>query len=264
MAASSSSLPDLSNLNVHDRGLRQPRRVLSDPENPPGDGVYCLDRRDATEPCGAYVILKRAAVKATPEAFAEAKAFFLNNYGYSNFMGHTVTRRQCTFGTVKYKNYDLVPPLRWPALVHRVIDATQAFAQEMGIDHWDEYDAVHGNYYEDEGAAVSPHADDEAQLVKGAPIFSYTFLEHDDNARARDFWIIAKPKQASIEGRGTLAKVRLESGDLLVMAGDMQERFNHALPKPPGAVEGGYAPRLNFTVRRFRPAESKKRAHGNA
>uniref|UniRef100_A0A6C0IXQ8 Alpha-ketoglutarate-dependent dioxygenase AlkB-like domain-containing protein n=1 Tax=viral metagenome TaxID=1070528 RepID=A0A6C0IXQ8_9ZZZZ len=46
-------------------------------------------------------------------------------------------------------------------------------------------------------------------------------------------------------------KIRLESGDLLVMAGDMQKDFTHELPKLNGQVDGRYAPRLNFTVRRF-------------
>ena len=45
--------------------------------------------------------------------------------------------------------------------------------------------------------------------------------------------------------------MRLESGDLLVMAGDMQADFQHELPKLQGEPEGRYAPRLNFTARRF-------------
>ena len=242
-------LPNLANLNVQ-TAERKPRSALSASERAE-DGLYCLDKRNDIDPCRSYIILKRAAIQATPEEFAEAEAFFLANYQPFKFMTTMITRRQCTFGTVKYKNYDLVEPARWPALVCRTIAATQAFATQLGIPHANEYDSVHGNYYPDEGAGVMAHADDEPQLIPGAPIFSYTFLKDDDNTRAREFVIKAKPKKDHIDKTTGGIKVRLESGDLLVMAGDMQADFVHELPKLKGQPEGVYAPRLNFTVRRF-------------
>jgi len=136
--------------------------------------------------------------------------------------------------------------------------ATQAFAAQLGIPHPNEYDSVHGNFYPDEGAGVAAHADDEPQLIPGAPIFSYTFLKGDDNTRAREFVIKRKAHPTggveNIDATTGGIKVRLESGDLLVMAGDMQADFTHELPKLAGQPEGLYAPRLNFTVRRFVPA----------
>ena len=248
-------LPNLSNLNVL-TAERKPRSALSASERAE-DGLYCLDKRNDIDPCRSYIVLKRAAIQATPEEFAEAEAFFLDNYQPSKFMTTVITRRQCTFGMVKYKNYDLVEPARWPALVRRTIAATQAFATQLGIPHANEYDSVHGNYYPDEGAGVMAHADDEPQLIPGAPIFSYTFLKDDDNTRAREFVIKAKPKKDHIDKTTGGIKVRLESGDLLVMAGDMQTDFLHELPKLKGQPEGVYAPRLNFTVRRFVPAIPK-------
>ncbi len=249
-------LPNLSDLNVQ-TAERKPRSALSASERAE-DGLYCLDKRNDIDPCRSYIILKRAAIQATPEEFAEAEAFFLANYEPFKFMTTVITRRQCTFGTVHYKDYDLVLPPRWPALVRRTIAATQAFATQLGIPHPEEYDAVHGNYYPDEGAGVMAHADDEPQLIPGAPIFSYTFLKDDDNTRAREFVIKRKAHPASgkeaIDATTGGIKVRLESGDLLVMAGDMQADFTHELPKRKGQPEGLYAPRLNFTVRRFVPA----------
>lgn len=244
-------LPNLSSLNVL-TAERKPRSALSASERAE-DGLYCLDKRNDIDPCRSYIILKRAAIQATPEEFDEAEAFFRANLPHSfKFMTSTVTRQQCTFGLVKYKHYTLFDePEKWPALVRRTIAATQAFAAQLGIPEPNDYDSVHGNYYPDEGAGVIAHADDEPQLVPGAPIFSYTFLKDDDNTRAREFVIKAKPKRDHIDKTTGGIKVRLESGDLLVMAGDMQADFFHELPKLSGQPEGVYAPRLNFTVRRF-------------
>ena len=253
-------LPNLSSLNVQ-TAERKPRSALS-ASGRAEDGLYCLDKRDDIDPCRSYIILKRAAIQATPEEFDEAVAFFRTELPHSfQYMKATVTRQQCTFGLVKYKNYTLFDePEKWPALVHRTIAATQAFAAQLGIPEPNDYDSVHGNYYPDEGAGVIAHADDEPQLIPGAPIFSYTFLKDDDNTRAREFVIKRKAHPASgkeaIDATTGGIKVRLESGDLLVMAGDMQADFTHELPKLSGQPEGVYAPRLNFTVRRFVAARS--------
>lgn len=250
-------LPNLSHLNVH-TAERKPRSALSACERAE-DGLYCLDKRDTIDSCRSYIVLKRAAIQATPQEFAEAELYFQSDTapgtGSPSMFGHKVTRRQCTFGSVQYGRYKLHrDPTAWPALVHRVIAATQVFAAELGIPHPEEYCSAQGNYYEDEGAGVNKHSDDEPQLVPGAPIFSYTFLKDDDNTRAREFVIRAKPKKAHIDKTTGGIKVRLESGDLLVMGGDMQTDFEHELPKRAGQPEGLYAPRLNFTVRRFVPA----------
>ena len=256
--AASAKLPNLANLNVL-TAERQPRRALSASERAE-DGVYCLDKRDDIDPCRSYVVLKRAAIVATDAEFDEAEAYFQTVVEDTPKMfGHPVTRRQCTFGSVRYGQYKLHPNwTAWPSLVHRVIAATQEFAAALGIPNPEEYNSAQGNYYADEGAGVNAHSDDEPQLVPGAPIFSYTFLQHNDNARAREFVIKRKPQPTSgieaIDPTTGGIKIRLESGDLLVMAGAMQADFNHELPKRKGQPEGLYAPRLNFTVRRFVPA----------
>jgi alkylated DNA repair dioxygenase AlkB len=247
--------PNLSNLNVL-TAERHPRRALSASERV-GDGVYCLDKRNDIDPCRSYVVLKRAAIVATAQEFDEAEVYFQTVVEDTPKMfGHPVTRRQCTFGSVKYGQYKLHPNwAAWPSLVHRAIAATQVFAAALGISNAEEYNSAQGNYYEDGGAGVNAHSDDEPQLVPGAPIFSYTFLKHNDNARAREFVIKRKPHPASgteaIDPTTGGVNIRLESGDLLVMAGDMQADFNHELPKLKGEAEGRCAPRLNFTVRRF-------------
>ena len=73
-------LPNLSSLNVH-TAERKPRSALSASERAE-DGLYCLDKRNDINPCRSYIILKRAAIQATPEEFAEAEAFFRTNSIY--------------------------------------------------------------------------------------------------------------------------------------------------------------------------------------
>ena len=136
----------------------------------------------------------------------------------------------------------------WPRLVHRVLEATRAFAAQLGIPDPNEYQGVHANFYPDGNSKVQKHADDELQLVPGAPIFSYTYVQNDDPSLAREFTIWRAPKGADhIEGKGKLVEVTLYSGDLLVMMGDMQRFFHHSIEPQERPV----APRLNLTVRKF-------------
>lgn len=245
------SLPNLS-------GLQSKKRNELKPGNETNDGIYCLDRKDELSPCDSSVVLKRAALPATPEEFEEAVAFMTNSVRQDQFMGRPVPRKQCTFGPTQYKAYQLVSDeSEWPAIVKRVLDATQEFARQLGVENPDEYTGVHANFYPDGDSSVQKHADNENQLVAGAPIFSYTFLHPGGEAGlARDFTIWKMPKGADkIEGKGRLADVTLYSGDLLVMQGEMQTFFLHSIEKQPGKP---VASRLNFTVRKFYPKDKMR------
>jgi len=248
-------LPDLSRLSQKPRSSLKSGRETS-------DGVYCLDRNTALVPCDASVVLKRGALPALPGEFDEAAMFMANRVRQDKFMGNLVPRKQCTFGDVQYKAYELwKDKSEWPGLVHRVLYATQAFAAMLGVPHPEEYTGVHANFYPDGDASVQKHSDDEAQLVDGAPIFSFTYLADDSPQLARDFTIWKMTRGADqIEGSGRLANITLFSGDLLVMQGNMQKFFLHSIEKQKGKP---LAPRLNFTVRKFVPKESlrgKKRS----
>lgn len=239
-------LPDLSNLTPHPRGELK-RDAAS--------AIYCLDKEAALDPCASSVLLQRGALPAAEGEFDAAVAFMQNSVRQDSFMGNPVPRKQCTFGDVQYKNYQLVPSsVEWPKLVQKALDATRAFAAQLGIPNPEEYTGVHANYYPTGDSSVAKHADDEIQLVKGAPIFSFTYLAGDNPSLARDFTIWRAPKGADhIEGKGRLADVTLQSGDLLIMQGDMQRFFYHSIEKQARPV----APRINLTVRKF---VSKKEA----
>ena len=226
-------------------------------------GVYCLERLHLTEPCNARIILVRDALPTTTEAFKQAQDFMTNKVRQDKMMGHLVPRKQCTFGPIQYKNYELIKDESiWPPLVKHVLEATKHFATLLGMEKPEEYTGVHANLYPDALSSVEKHTDKEKQLVQGEPIFSYTYIEDDNNELARDFTIWRMPKGAEhVEGKGRLADITLRSGDLLIMDGDMQEYFQHSIEK----VKTGepVAARLNFTVRKFIEKESTKRKAAN-
>lgn len=235
-------LPNLSSLSD-----RKPRKELvADAPN----GVYCLNRNDSIELCSSSVLLYRNALPMLGGEFEKAADFMINSVKQEYSMGNRVPRKQCTFGAIKYKTYPLVSDESiWPSIVKRVRDATQTFAAQLSIPNPEEYTGVHANYYANETDSVMPHSDAEPQLVKGAPIFSYTYIVNDDRSRARGFQIYRQSSAGdAVDGKGQLADVTLYPGDLLVMMGDMQEHFNHGIKKLPGQTIGA---RLNFTVRKF-------------
>ena len=253
------SLPNLSNLLRNPLPRNRLRRTEERPEHQ--SGLYCLDRPDEVpEECRSRVLLWRGVLPAKDGEFEELSRFMMG-VRQDTCMGCDVPRKQCTFGPVKYKTYEHITPEMcvWPKLVTRVLEATRQIAARMDVPDPEGYTGVHVNYYADENSSVSMHADDEEQLVVGALIFSYTYIENDDNSLARDFKIAVKSEHRNgdvVKGlakrQATVAEIRLESGDLLVMLGEMQTYFNHGVDKVRGAR---VAPRLNLTVRKFVPKE---------
>ena len=121
------------------------------------------------------------------------------------------------------------------------------------------FTGVHCNWYADGKAGVQPHQDDEPQLVKGAPIFSYTFLKNADGCvgtdpMPREFRIYnAEPLGNGKRKRGDkVGSVWLGQGDLLIMCGEMQTYFFHEVPKTNNQKYGN-TQRVNMTVRAFTP-----------
>jgi alkylated DNA repair dioxygenase AlkB len=92
------------------------------------------------------------------------------------------------------------------------------------------------NYYPDGAAGLGWHADDEDDLVDGAPIASLSL------GAARDFAL-----RLGHQGRAC-ATILLEPGSLLVMAGATQRHYQHRVPPRLRCA----APRLNLTFRVMR------------
>jgi len=86
-----------------------------------------------------------------------------------------------------------------------------------------------------------PHADKEDIFIANMPIYSYTILS--DPSLPRGFQIYRNP-----ELKTPAYDVLLGHGDLLVMAGDMQNRYKHGVKS---TASKAYAElrRINMTVR---------------
>jgi len=92
------------------------------------------------------------------------------------------------------------------------------------------------NLYDDGTQGMGWHADDEPQMKPGAAIASWSF-----GAERKFAFRHRKTKET--------VSIVLEDGSLLVMEGDMQRNWQHALPKSAKVK----TPRINLTFRTFIP-----------
>ena len=92
------------------------------------------------------------------------------------------------------------------------------------------------NWYPDGESGLGWHADDEADLVRGAPIASLSL------GATRDFAL-----RVGRSGRASVT-VPLAPGSLLVMAGATQQHYQHRVPPRLRCTE----PRINLTFRVMR------------
>lgn len=97
------------------------------------------------------------------------------------------------------------------------------------------FNSVLLNYYRDGNDSMGWHSDDEKELGHNPVIASVSL------GAVRKFQV--KPKK----GEGNLKSYFLENGSLLVMLGDFQELWKHALPKDKKVLQG----RINLTFRKI-------------
>lgn len=99
-----------------------------------------------------------------------------------------------------------------------------------------EFNCVLANFYRSGADSMGWHSDDEAELGTNPLIASLSF------GATRRFCLRHKTLPEKTE-------LVLSSGSLLVMAGDTQENYQHALPK----MAGVGMPRVNLTFRQIAP-----------
>lgn len=133
-----------------------------------------------------------------------------------------------------YYQYSGLPltPLPWTEVLlqirRRVEEATHA-----------RYNSVLLNLYRDGNDSMGWHSDDEPELGDEPVIASLSF------GQTRVFQI--KPKKRD---GGKIARIELSSGSLLVMRGQTQRNFVHAVPKSSRV----HAARINLTFRMIAPS----------
>ena len=293
-------LPNLSQLAHGHAGII----VERDPHGQVVDGIYCLDAlRDQKSPdkpdqgslepslftCDSALVLLRHAVSvdavdAEYESMHERCFAYMrddvlvpptrNPYNPNSFL----LRKQITFRARDAVNYNFsgqqvqnTPLDEAPDLVRRVLDYTKRLivANREHYGKWadvdpDTYNAVHCNLYATPAAGVAAHQDNEAQLIVGAPIFSYTFLASKDGSgvvQPREFEITT-PYMRHVGGKNPrlvrdfkrVAGVTLGDGDLLVMQGNVQSEWFHRIAPGSNKLHAN-TERVNMTVRAVQKTE---------
>lgn len=123
----------------------------------------------------------------------------------------------------------LFEPRPWPEALREVRSRLEAETQQG-------FNSVLANLYRDGGDAMGWHRDDEPELGD-APVIASLSL-----GATRRFLLKDAQDQRHAFG--------LANGDLLLMSGDSQRRYRHALPRTAKAV----GPRINLTFRSILPA----------
>lgn len=136
-----------------------------------------------------------------------------------------VPRLTCWFGEKGYTYSGIAnAPEPMPEWLHGLRERIEAVSGAR-------FNSALFNYYRDGRDSVSWHADDEKELGPGPTIASLSI------GSSRVFAIRAHG--------GPTERVSLEDGDLLIMSGDSQSGYQHAVPKTAAAV----GPRVNITLR---------------
>jgi alkylated DNA repair dioxygenase AlkB len=104
------------------------------------------------------------------------------------------------------------------------------------------YNGILLNWYSSGEHHIGKHSDDERQLVRQTPIYSFSY------GQERDFIISSKPKtEYQLEDN---IKVSLPNNSLIIMGGEMQSHYHHSVPKR--ALSKCPDRRINVTVRLFK------------
>lgn len=142
----------------------------------------------------------------------------------------TVPRSVRAFGDVSYTYSGLTHrPAPWHP---RVDELRRLLAQRTGIP----FNTALVNLYRDGRDSVAWHADDEPELGERPTIASLSLGE------TRRFQV---KERAAPGERGRSWDIPLDAGTLLVMSGDSQRNYLHAVPKTSAKV----GPRINITFR---------------
>ena len=100
------------------------------------------------------------------------------------------------------------------------------------------------NWYQDGSHYISPHSDNEPQIVKGSSVACFSF------GQPRNFEITSKP-HTKIES--TKDTILLANNSLVIMGGSLQETHNHSIPKITRKAElAASGPRISITLRKFK------------
>lgn len=126
-------------------------------------------------------------------------------------------RKTCAFGdagvTYRYSGVTRAA-LPWPTWL---VPVKSSIETKLGRNV--SYNYALSTLYQDGGAGLGYHADNEAEINQATPICSISL------GAARDFVVRDTATKTQV------LKVALNSGDLLIMRGETQTYYQHALPE---------------------------------
>ena len=148
----------------------------------------------------------------------------------------------------------------WPSLVRLCVeDARRRVVAGAGADAFGPLRAAaHVNWHPDGTAGMGRHSDAEPSLVRGAPIFSYSFLSGGEESPPRVFDLYEKRGAPASAAQRPFAAVPLAHGDACVMAGAFQDAYEHGVRATAAKAHAGHS-RINVTVRALARTEDEKR-----
>jgi alkylated DNA repair dioxygenase AlkB len=160
------------------------------------------------------------------------------------FMGHRIPRQCLWFGPGKYKfggrNYYPEKPIEeLTELGNKLAERTRPLLESAGLQS-KLPEALLVNKYSKKTDSVSEHQDDEPSLGKNPTILSLSI------GQTRKFLIRPTKKPGIRRKASDNTTWILKSGDLVVLAGDVQDFYTHELRK--GKVDGV---RYNLTYRPY-------------
>ncbi len=132
-------------------------------------------------------------------------------------------------GTVYQYSGIVRNPAPWPQYLSKLCCSIESRVES-------EFNSVLLNYYRDGNDSMGKHSDDEKELGKNPVIASLSL------GNTRRFLLHPKSQSA-----GKPCAVNLTHGSLLIMKGNCQRNWKHAVPKTKSAV----GPRINLTFRKI-------------
>jgi alkylated DNA repair dioxygenase AlkB len=146
-----------------------------------------------------------------------------------------IPRWQKLYGVGEYKFSGTVSigDLNIPDFVQKCFDSAKKLYPDIA------WNGALVNWYKDGSHYIGPHSDSEKDLVKGAPILSYSF------GAERTFRL--KKKTDAKEGEISKFDFITKNGSMIAMCGDCQNEYKHEITKTAKKV----GPRINVTIRSF-------------
>jgi alkylated DNA repair dioxygenase AlkB len=150
------------------------------------------------------------------------------------FMGRPVPREEIWIGPYAYRfSGRTLEPASWTPDIEDIREKIQR-------DYGGEYNSVLLNRYASGQDSVSWHSDDEPEMDSTHPIASVSL------GTSRTF--LVRPVADNQNAQRDLRTYLLNSGSLLVMPPEFQQKYRHCVPKSAAAC----GPRINLTFRRMK------------